>query len=56
LLDADFVIHPDLGFATRPTPNFFKHARQSGEDAAKALLPELKRAIAGKNTYAPEIP
>jgi hypothetical protein len=36
---ADFVIHPDMGFATRPTPVFFQMARQSGEREAQRFLP-----------------
>ena len=52
LTDADFVIHPDLGFGTIPTPTFFKFARQSGEDTAKSLLPKLKQALAEKKLYA----
>jgi NTE family protein len=42
---ADFVIHPDMGFATRPSPGFFRMARQSGEDEARLLLPQLKAAL-----------
>ncbi len=49
LVDADFVIHPDMGFGTVPTPNFYKHARQSGEDTTQSLLLPLKQAIADKN-------
>lgn len=46
LINADFVIHPDLGFETWPTPAFFDQARQSGENAARRLLPRLQAAIA----------
>lgn len=46
LLQADFVIHPDLGFATLPTPAFFEHARRSGEAEVKRLLPALQAALA----------
>ena len=45
LQHADFVIHPDMGFATRPTPAFFRMARQSGEHEAQRLLPQLKAAL-----------
>ncbi|WP_300557298.1 hypothetical protein [Limnohabitans sp. Rim8] len=45
LQHADFVIHPDMGFATRPTPAFFRMARQSGEMEALRLLPQLKVAL-----------
>jgi len=46
LLVADFVIHPDIGFRTLPTPEFFEHARHTGEQAARRLLPRLKAALA----------
>ena len=46
LINADFVIHPDLGFETWPTSAFFEHARQSGEHAARRLLPRLQAAMA----------
>jgi NTE family protein len=45
LQHADFVIHPDMGFATRPTPAFFRMARQSGEREAQRLLPQLQAAL-----------
>jgi len=46
LIHADFVIRPDLGFKTSPTPEFFDHARRSGEHAANRILPSLKAALA----------
>lgn len=46
LMNADFVIHPDLGFGTSPTPAFFEQARRSGEHAARRLLPSLQAALA----------
>jgi NTE family protein len=48
LADADFVIHPEMNFNTWPTPEFFEHARQSGENAARRLLPNLRALIAAK--------
>ncbi len=45
---ADFVIQPDLDFQTYPTPSFFKHARNAGEDIARALLPQIKHAMSTK--------
>lgn len=48
LLQADFVIHPDMGFATRPTPGFFRHARQQGEAEARRLLPRLKAMLSDR--------
>jgi NTE family protein len=45
LKHADFAIHPDMGFASRPTPAFFRLARQSGEMEAQRLLPQLKVAL-----------
>ena len=49
LMLADFVIHPDLGFNTWPTPTFFEHARRSGELAASQLLPRLQAALVAAN-------
>lgn len=46
LVNADFVIHPDLGFGTYPTTAFFERARQSGEDTARSLLPSLRAEMA----------
>jgi NTE family protein len=48
---ADFVIHPDMGFATRPTPAFFRMARQSGEREAQRLLPQLKAALLSSKKF-----
>jgi NTE family protein len=46
LIDADFVIHPDMGFRTSPTSAFFEKARRSGEHEARRLLPSLRAAMA----------
>jgi NTE family protein len=51
LIQADFVIHPDLGFRTVPTAQFFEHARRSGEDAACRLLPSLRAAMAAADVF-----
>lgn len=51
LMDADFVIHPDLGFGTSPTPQFFEHARRAGEITARRLLPRLKEALADADVF-----
>jgi hypothetical protein len=48
---ADFVIHPDMGFATRPTPAFFRMARQSDEREAQRLLPQLKAALQSSHKF-----
>jgi NTE family protein len=56
LIDADFVIHPDMGFGTVPTATFFKHTRLTGEAAAKSLMPQLKMAIEAKKIYKAETP
>ena len=53
LRHADFVIHPDMGFATRPTPAFFRMARQSGEREAQRLLPQLKAALQNQPLLTP---
>lgn len=42
---ADFVFHPDMGFSASPSQAFFRRARQSGEDVARMLLPQLKQAM-----------
>jgi NTE family protein len=55
LMDADFVIHPDLGFGTVPTSAFFEHARKSGEITAKRLLPSLQAAMS-ESQVLPTIP
>ena len=51
LMNADFVIHPDIGFGTVPTPAFFEHARRSGENAASRLLPNLQEALAAAHLF-----
>jgi NTE family protein len=48
---ADFVIHPDMGFTTRPTPAFFRMARQSGEMEAQRLLPQLQAALLNSHKF-----
>ena len=53
LQHADFVIHPDMGFATRPTTAFFQMARQSGEREALRLLPQLKAALQNQTGRTP---
>jgi hypothetical protein len=53
LKGADFVIHPDMGFATRPTPAFFRMAMQSGEMEALRLLPQLKVALQSSQVLTP---
>ena len=45
LVNADFVIHPDLGFGTVPTSSFFEKARNIGEQEANRLLPRLQAAL-----------
>ena len=48
LIDADFVIHPEMSFNSWPTDTFFSHARQSGERSAANLLDELRAAMRAK--------
>jgi NTE family protein len=38
---ADFIFHPDMGYLAGPTRSFFEKAYRSGEDHARARLPEL---------------
>lgn len=49
LADADFVIHPEMSFNSWPTREFFEHARKSGENSARQLLPALQALMAAKN-------
>jgi len=48
LAQADFVIHPDMGYNTWPMPSFFDQARQAGEYEARRQLPTLKSALASR--------
>jgi hypothetical protein len=50
---ADFVIHPDMGFVTRPTPAFARMSRESGEMEARRLLPQLKAALQSSQVSTP---
>lgn len=43
---ADFVMHPDLGYWAGPRTSFFASSRARGEAHARAMLPELKAALA----------
>ena len=45
LLEADFVIRPEIGFRTSPTQRFFKTAQRSGEETMQRMLPELLSAL-----------
>jgi hypothetical protein len=49
--DADFLTHANIGFATRPTPAFFRMARQSDEREAQRLLPQLKAALQSSHKF-----
>jgi hypothetical protein len=51
LSPADFVIHPDMGFSTRPTPAFFRMTRQPGEREAQRLLPQMKAALQSSHKF-----
>jgi len=48
---AGFVIHPNMGFATRPTTAFFRMARQLGEMEARRLLPQPKAALQSSHKF-----
>ena len=43
---ADFVIHPDMGYYASPREAFFNRARQAGEDEARRVLPALTLKLA----------
>jgi len=49
---ADFLIHPDMGYYASPREAFFNRARQAGEDEARRLLPALQLKL--RQTF-PEI-
>jgi hypothetical protein len=40
-----------MGFATRPTPAFFRMARQSGKREAQRFLPQLKAALLNSHKF-----
>jgi NTE family protein len=42
---ADFVLHPDLGYYASPRRSFFVESRQLGEAHAREQLPALKAAL-----------
>jgi NTE family protein len=42
---ADFLIHPDMGYFASPREAFFNRARQAGEDEVRRLLPALQRKL-----------
>lgn len=42
---ADFVIHPDMGYFASPREAFFNRARQAGEDEARRVLPALRQKL-----------
>lgn len=40
-LQADFLIHPEIGFAASPRQSYFRHARAAGQARARHHLPML---------------
>jgi hypothetical protein len=42
---ADFLIHPDLGYWARPRRSYFVQSRQIGEAAARKALPALTEKL-----------
>ncbi len=46
VMQADFLIHPDLDYAAGPWRSYFVHAQQRGEEAARTLMPQLLEQIA----------
>ena len=42
---ADFVLHPDMGYAASPRRSFFEKAQAAGEKEARQLLPALKEKL-----------
>lgn len=50
---ADFLIHPDLGYWASPFRSYFLRARTLGEQAARERLPHLKAKLAAAAPKAP---
>lgn len=46
--NADFLIHPELGYWASPFRSYFEMARRKGEADARALLPNLKAKLKQK--------
>lgn len=42
---ADFLIHPDMDYAAGPSERYFRQAQVAGENAARALLPDLRARL-----------
>lgn len=42
---ADFLSHPDMGYAASPAKSFFEKARAAGEAEARAVLPALRARL-----------
>lgn len=46
VMQADFLIHPDLDYGAGPWRSYFIHAQQRGEETARELLPQILKQIA----------
>lgn len=46
VMQADFLIHPNLDYAAGPWRSYFIHAQQRGEETARELLPQILKQIA----------
>jgi NTE family protein len=46
VMQADFLIHPDLDYGAGPWRSYFVHAQQRGEETARELMPRLLEQIA----------
>lgn len=49
IAQADFVLHPDIGYYASPRKGYFVASRQIGEAEARARLPELQAKLTSAN-------
>jgi NTE family protein len=52
VMQADFLIHPDLDYAAGPWRSYFVHAQQRGEEAARELMPQVLEHLARRRISA----
>jgi NTE family protein len=48
VMQADFLIHPDLDYGAGPWRSYFVHAQRRGEETARELMPRLLEQLAGR--------
>ncbi len=50
---ADFLIHPDMGYAAGPRPSYLRQAQMAGEITARQLLPAFMERIEATRSQSP---